>query len=46
MIECQVSMVLKHLVTPVLQEEDVESVVVKVEKEEKWMAWLRRELSE
>lgn len=46
MIECQVNMVLKHLVAPVLQEEDVDSVVVRDETEEKWMTWLRRELAE
>lgn len=38
-------MVLKRLIKPVLQEEDVNSVVIKPEKETKWMLWLRQELS-
>ena len=46
MIECQVNMVLKHLVTPVLDHENVTSVVIKPEKEVQWMAWLRKELAE
>jgi len=33
------------MITPVLQDEDVDSVVVRPEKEAKWMAWLRKELS-
>lgn len=35
---------MKRLVVPVLQEEDVDSVVVKDEKEVEWMQWLRKEL--
>lgn len=46
MIECQVNMVLRCLVEPVLRDEEVDSVVIRPEKEARWMEWLRKELSE
>jgi hypothetical protein len=46
MIECQVNMVLKRMIAPVLIDEDVNSVVVKPEKEANWMAWLGKEMRE
>lgn len=35
-MECQARMVLARLVTPVLREEDVNSIVIKPEKEAEW----------
>ncbi|CAD6567401.1 MAG: hypothetical protein CYPHOPRED_001652 [Cyphobasidiales sp. Tagirdzhanova-0007] len=44
--ECQVNMILKHLVRPILQEENVKSVAIKPEKEAEWQRWLRKEMSQ
>jgi len=39
-------MVLKHMIQPVLQEEDVDLVTVRAEKEAEWQEWLRKEMKQ
>ena len=39
-------MILKRVIQPVLQDEHVDSVVVRPEKEAEWMAWLRKEMKQ
>lgn len=46
MLECQVDAVIKHLVAPVLQKEEVDSVTIKKEAESRYMEWLGTALSE
>ena len=44
--ECQIDMIIKRLITPVLRDEDVDTVAARPEAERKWMDWLRKEMAE